>query len=573
MNASNSRILTKIKTLLWPARPSAEQSKSSALARLGFASTIIAICFFALSAKAIYLTVIIDKNQNISGQSSLPAQRGEIYDRNGQVLAHNIPIVTLYADPKHIMDIEDTARKLAHFLPEKTARQIQSQLTRNGRYVELDNRLTPARHAEILRLGLPGIYFLPSIARIYPQGREAAHLLGQIDIDGNGIAGLERSFNRKLAAGEDITLSIDVNVQSIIRRELAAQIQRFEAIGGAGLLLDIETGELISAVSLPDYNPNHYQLASSESLFNNATKGVFEMGSIFKVLNTAIALETGASNLNSQFEVSKPIRVARHSIRDYHTYYRKLNLSEVLVFSSNIGSAKIAESYGAQVQKSYLEKLGLLKRPDLALPETASPLFPDNWGRLSTMTISFGHGISVSPVHAASAIAAASGYGEYIEPTILKRQPDEIFERRRIFSEETVRAIRTMMRLVVTHKEGTANFADADGYLVGAKTGTAEKVENKRYNKNANRVSLVASFPVSSPRYLLFVMVDEPKGQKHSSGFATAGWVAAPIAKRVIEHIAPMLNVFPVDKNAPEIRQNLIPQLLRYKKGAIVASF
>ena len=240
--------------------------------------------------------------------------------------------------------------------------EIKRLLTRNSRYVELKNKLVPARHAEILRLGLPGIYFKSSVARIYPQGREAAHLLGQIDVDGKGIAGIERSFNDRLAAGEDITPSIDVNVQSIIRRELAAQIQRFEAIGGAGLLLDIETGELVSAVSLPDYNPNHYQLASSESLFNNATKGVFEMGSIFKVLNTAIALETNVSSIHSQFEVSKPIRVAQHSIRDYHPYYRKLNLSEILVFSSNIGSAKIAESYGPQVQKSYFEKLGLLKR-------------------------------------------------------------------------------------------------------------------------------------------------------------------------------------------------------------------
>lgn len=573
MIARQNSIISKLKTLLWPARPAPAQSKKSALNRLGFAASVIALCFFALSAKAIYLTVIIEKDSQLSGKSALPAQRGEIYDRNGQVLAHNIPIITLYADPKHIMDADDTARKLAHYLPDTSAREIKRLLTRNSRYVELKNKLVPARHAEILRLGLPGIYFKSSVARIYPQGREAAHLLGQIDVDGKGIAGIERSFNDRLAAGEDITLSIDVNVQSIIRRELAAQIQRFEAIGGAGLLLDIETGELVSAVSLPDYNPNHYQLASSESLFNNATKGVFEMGSIFKVLNTAIALETNVSSIHSQFEVSKPIRVARHSIRDYHPYYRKLNLSEILVFSSNIGSAKIAESYGPQVQKSYFEKLGLLKRPDLALPETSSPLVPDKWGRISTMTISFGHGISVSPVHAASAIAAASGYGEYIEPTILKREAGEIFERRRIFSEDTVRAIRTMMRLVVTHKEGTANFADADGYLVGAKTGTAEKIENKRYNKNSNRVSLVASFPVSSPRYLLFVMVDEPKGQKHSHGYATAGWVAAPAAKQVIEHIAPMLNVFPVDKDAPEIRQNLIPQLLRYKTGAIVASF
>ena len=563
----------KLARLFWPAAPSPSQSHRRALGRLKIASACIAICFLALSAKAVHLTLITESNGILTHQAKNAAQRGVIKDRNGAVLAHNVPITTLHADPKHILDIEYTARALAPHLPHKTASELRRDLSRSTRYVALDRKLTPTRHADILNLGLPGIYFAPSTARIYPHGREAAHLLGQLNTDGKGIAGVEKSFDSTLSDGADITLSLDINVQAIIRTQLKAQISKFEAIGGAGLLLDVETGEIISAVSLPDYDPNHYQLAGKDALFNNATKGVFEMGSIFKVLNTAIALETGSSSVYESYDVRKPIRVSRHRIRDYHPYDRNLNLTEVLVFSSNIGSAKVAEQIGPQRQKAYLDKLGLLKRPDLQLPETASPLLPANWGRLASMTISFGHGMSVTPIHATSAIAAAAGHGEYIEPTLLKRKPGELFERKRIFSDETVRAVRTMMRLVVTHKEGTANFAEAPGYLIGAKTGTAEKIINKGYNRKANRVSLVASFPISNPRYLLFVMVDEPKGQKHSYGYATAGWVTAPLARDIIGHIAPMLGVYPVAQNSPEIKQNLIPDLLRYKKGAIVASF
>ena len=567
------RTARRLRRIFWPDRPSPAVSHKRAIGRLKLTSVCIAGCFLALSAKAVHLTLIADMKTGYSPHRADTAERGVITDRNGTMLAHNVPLTVLHADPKHIMDLDHTVQALAPYLPHKSAHQLRSDLSRNTRYVALDRKLTPSRHADILNLGLPGIYFSPSVARIYPQGREAAHLLGQLNTDGQGIAGLEKSLNARLQAGEDVALSIDISIQAIIRRQLQAQIARFEAIGGAGLLLDIQTGELISAVSLPDYDPNHYQLASVDSLFNNATKGVFEMGSIFKVLNTAIALETNASTVNSSYDVRKPIRVSRHRIGDYHPYDRHLNLTEVLVFSSNIGSARIAEQIGTQRQKAYMDKLGLLKRPDMRLPETAAPLLPANWGRLASMTISFGHGMSVTPVHAVSAIAAAAGHGEYIEPTLLKRTPGELYERRRIFSEETVRAVRTMMRLVVTHKEGTANFADAKGYMVGAKTGTAEKIKNKGYDRKANRVSLVASFPVSDPRYLLFVMVDEPQGQKHSYGFATAGWVAAPLARDIITHISPMLNVFPVAQDAPEIEQNLIPDLLRYKNGAIVASF
>ncbi len=220
-----------------------------------------------------------------------------------------------------------------------------------------------------------------------------------------------------------------------------------------------------------------------------------------------------------------------------------------------------------------MDKLGLLERPTLELTETAQPLYPARWGRLSSYTISFGHGISVSPIHVAGAVSAAAGTGEFIAPTLLKRRPDELFERVRIFSDETTRKVRSMMRLAVSHEDGTANFAEAPGYLVGAKTGTAEKIKNKRYDKTANLVSVVAAFPINDPEYLVFVMVDEPKPQEHSYGYATAGWVAAPVIAEIVNRIAPILNVHPIDINQPEIRQTLEPDLRIGEKGAIRASY
>ena len=376
-----------------------------------------------------------------------------------------------------------------------------------------------------------------------------------------------------MSAGQKISLSVDLGVQAVVRRALAKQIETFEALGGTGLVTKIKTGEIIAIASLPDYDPNHYATARPEALFNQATKGVFEMGSIFKVLNTAIALEAGSAGLTSTYDVTRPLRVGSFPIRDYHPHNRFLNLSEVLVYSSNIGSARIAEDIGPEIQRGFMDKLGLLDRPALELTETAQPLYPARWGRLSSYTISFGHGISVSPVHVAGAVSAAAGTGEFIAPTLFKRRPDKVVERVRIFSDETTRKVRSMMRLAVSHEDGTAKFAEAYGYLVGAKTGTAEKIKNKRYDKSANLVSVIAAFPINDPEYLIFVMVDEPKPQKHSHGYATAGWVAAPVIAEIINRIAPILNVHPVDINQPEIRQNLEPDLHIGVKGAFRASY
>ncbi|MGC6537207.1 MAG: peptidoglycan D,D-transpeptidase FtsI family protein [Candidatus Puniceispirillaceae bacterium] len=547
--------------LLWPSKPQPAQSKRIALGRLRFAMVAVALGFSLLGGKAFYLATNPELRSSHASKSQPLIERGHITDRNGKVLATSVPVKILHADPKLILDPFETAAKLAPLLPKWTEERLLKRFATNTRYVELERRLTPRRHRDILNLGLPGIAVTPTNARLYPHGNEAAHILGTIDVDGKGIAGIEKQFDETLQKGLPVALSIDVGVQAIMRAEIQKQIDEFEAIGGAGLILDIKTGEILALASLPDFNPNHFASAIDDARFNRATKGVFEMGSIFKVLNTAVALESGAVALGQRFEVSKPLRVSRFQIRDYHPYDRPLNISEILVYSSNIGSARIAEAIGPDTQRAYMERLGLLDRLSLELPEVARPLIPQRWERIASMTISYGHGLSVTPVHASAAIAAAAGDGVYRAPTLLKRDPLSVPLETRIFSADNVKAVRSMMRLVVSHKDGTGNFAEAPGYLVGGKTGTAEKIEGKKYNKKANMVSFVGTFPAHDPAYLLFVMVDEPKGQKQSYGYATAGWVAAPAIRRIVEQIAPKLGIYPVDENAPEIRQNLIPGL------------
>ena len=560
-------------SLVWPARLVPEQARSTAQMRLIFSGALACACFAVIGAKAFHLATTTNSSDTEVYVRIAGADRGTIFDRNGRMLAQTIPVMTLHADPKQILDPFEVAEKLSVLLPDRTTKELLAALSRKTRYVELDRRITPRRHAAILGLGLPGIFITPSNLRTYPNGKEAAHILGQVNRDGNGIAGIEKSMDGRLSDGHDVSLSIDLGVQAVVRRALAKQIKTFEAIGGTGLVSNIKTGEIIAIASLPDYDPNRYNAAKPEALFNQATKGVFEMGSIFKVLNTAIALEAGSASLNSTYDVTRPLRISGFPIRDYHPYDRFLNLSEVLVYSSNIGSARIAEEIGPEIQRSYMDKLGLLDHPALELTETAQPLYPAKWGRLSSYTISFGHGISVSPIHVAGAVSAAAGTGEFITPTLFKRGPDEVIERVRIFSDETARKVRSMMRLAVSHEEGTANLAEAPGYLVGAKTGTAEKIKNKRYDKSANLVSVVAAFPINDPEYLIFVMLDEPKPQKQSHGFATAGWVAAPVISEIVNRIAPILNVHPIDINQPEIRQNLEPDLRIGGKGAIRASY
>ena len=568
-----SGIIGFLRGLVLPARPDPARSRRIAEVRLVVSAAFVLIVFTAIATRVVLLATQ-EANARTAGINVPGTERGQILDRNGRLLATNLPITMLHADPSEIMDPRAAARALAPLLARHDEASLHRLLTKKTRYVELDRKLTPARHAEILGLGIPGVYFRNSKLRSYPSGKLAAHILGQVDKDNNGLAGLEKTLDARLSAGEDIQLALDAGVQAIVAREIARQMEIFEAIGGAGVMLDIANGEVIAMVSLPDYNPNHFAKIVDDARFNRATLGLYEMGSTFKVLNTAIALQAGTTTLETRYEVSKPLRVARHTIRDFHMHDWKLSVPEILVLSSNIGSARMAAEIGAETQKAFLRRMGLFDKPQLELPEVARPLIPRSWRQSEIATISYGHGIAVSPLHLASAISAASGTGIWIEPTLLRRHPSEIPVETRIFSEETTRAVRSMMRLVVKHPDGTGNFAEATGYMVGGKTGTSEKINpDGGYFEDRNIASFAATFPVHEPRYVLVVMVDEPKPQKFSYGYATGGWVAAPAAKRIIEHAAPLLGLHPVDENSPEIRQKLHMEFKIGKEEKTLASF
>ena len=568
-----SSILQKLRRLVLPSRPDPAKSRRIAEGRLVVSCGVALAVFMTIGTRVLLLSTTTEASSAPAIPMASNVERGQILDRKGRLLASNLPMTVLHADPTEIMNIADAAEKLAPLIENHDVASLTKLLSKKTRYVELDRKLTPGRHAQILQLGIPGVYFRDGNLRVYPRGNAAAHILGQVDTQNIGIAGMEKSMDARLMAGEDVTLSIDIGLQAIISREIARQIDTFEAIGGAGVLLDIKSGEVLAMVSLPDFNPNHLGKISDDAKFNRATKGMYEMGSTFKVLNTAIALETGTVSLGQRYDVAKPLRISRFAISDYHMYSRPLNISEILVYSSNIGSAKMADQFGAETQRAYMDRLGLLERLPLELPEIGNPLTPARWKRVETMTVSYGHGISISPAHLASAVAAASGDGTLTPPTLLKRMPGDKPMKTRIFSEVTTRAVRSMMRLVVSHPDGTGNFAEAPGYMVGGKTGTAEKIDNGRYNRRANLATFVATFPTHDPRYVLTIMVDEPKGQKHSAGYATGGWVAAPAVRRIVEQAAPLLGIHPVDEKSPEIRQKLLFDLQIGEEANALASY
>jgi cell division protein FtsI (penicillin-binding protein 3) len=475
------------------------------------------------------------------------ATRGEIVDRNGIILATSLPIASLYADPQEILNVDEAADKLSVILPSLSREEFRVKLSGKGRFVWLRRNLTPQQVYNINALGIPGISFEDGERRVFPHGRTASHLLGMTDVDGKGIAGIERYFDDALRqAGHRVQLSIDLRIQAILHQELSAAVARFEALGAAGVILDAQTGEVAAMVSLPDFNPNNIGTMQGEAAFNRVTKGVYEMGSTFKLLTAAMALDSGKIKLEDRYDATKPIRIARFTIADYHPKNRWLSVPEILIYSSNIGSAKMALHLGGKMQKAYLRKLGLLRQLSVELPEVGTPLYPVSWRDINTMTISYGHGIAITPMQMVAAIATVVNGGYYLTPTLLKRDKPkpggDVIQQ--VFSKKTSEKMRNLMRLVVAR--GTGRKAAVPGYRVGGKTGTAEKQRNGVYRKEALISSFVAAFPIEAPRYVLLVLVDEPKGNKSTYYYATGGWVAAPVIKKLVERIAPMVGIQPI---------------------------
>ncbi len=516
--------------------------------RLLVTGVVFMIAFIAISARLVELTVFGPPSRppvaHVAAAAPSIAGRADIIDRNGVILATSLPSASLFADPRDIMDAEDAAARLVQVLPGLNYSEVLAKLDSGSRFVWLSRNLTPNQQFEVNRLGIPGLAFRQGERRVYPQGREAAHILGLTDIDGNGIAGIEKQFTDALKdATQPLQLSIDIRVQSLLRGELMNSMVEFKARAAAAAVIDAQTGEVMAMVSLPDFDPNLPATMLGDAGFNRASKGVYEMGSTFKLFTTAMALDSDTVGLKDGYDASKPIRIARYTITDYHGKNRWLSVPEILIYSSNIGTAKMAMDIGAKVQKFYLERFGLLRPSEVELPEIGLPQYPRRWGDISTMTISYGHGISVSPLQLAGAVAALVNGGIRRPVSLLKHRGLGAPEGERVLSAQTSDKMRTLMRRVVT--EGTGKNAAAAGYLVGGKTGTAEKQLNGRYVEKSLISSFVGAFPMNDPRYVVIAMLDEPKGTEKTFNYATGGWVAAPVVGRTIAGMGPLLGLMP----------------------------
>lgn len=497
-----------------------------------------------------------------SGAVAARAGRGDILDRNGVVLATSLPTVNLYADAREIPDAKGVTNKLAGVLTDIDKTDFLQKLGSERSFIYLKRNLTPNQQYEVNRLGIPGLYFERGERRVYPHGNLAAHAIGMTDIDGHGVSGLEKSFDEHLSASDKpLRLSIDMRVQHILREELTSTIEEFDAIGATGIVMDVTTGELIATASLPDFNPNNppspgnASAREPDATFNRATLGVYEMGSTFKLFTAAAALDAGITTLERRYDATNPIQIARFSITDYHAQKRWLSVPEILIHSSNIGAARMAVDLGTTGFKGFLNKLGMFDRPAIELSETGMPLAPQPWRDISTMTVSYGHGLAVTPMHMATAVGALVNGGVLHKATLLKHEGDQPASGKKVLSAETSRKMRGLMRQVVS--EGTGSKADVPGYFVGGKTGTAEKNVNGHYVRKALLSSFVSAFPMTSPRYAVIVIVDEPHGTKSSFGYATAGWTAAPTAGRIVARMAPLVGIAPVHSEGSEKRSSM----------------
>ncbi|MDF1626925.1 MAG: penicillin-binding protein 2 [Parvibaculaceae bacterium] len=476
-----------------------------------------------------------------------PVQRRDIVDRNGEVMATDIITASLYADARKVLDPRETARQIFSVLPDLELTMLEERLASGRAFVWLKRDVTPREQQAVHNLGQPGLGFRREQKRVYPNGNTASHVLGSVDVDNRGTAGMEYYIDNSddLADGA-LELSIDLRVQHAVRTELAAAMEEFSAKAAIGVVMDVTTGEVVASVSLPDFDPNDPMGSPTRSRFNAATLGVYEMGSTFKAFSVAAALDSGRINLSTSYDAREPIRVSRFTISDYHAQKRYLSVPELFMHSSNIGTAKMVLDLGREEHRGFLGRLGLLTRAEIELPEAGRPLLPDRWTDVSAMTISYGHGLSVSPLNVVAANATLVNGGLSVRPTFLRRRGlREDAAGERVMSQTTSDAMRALLRLVV--EQGTGRNADVMGYPVMGKTGTAEKAVNGGYAKRALLTSFLSAFPANDPRYSMLVVFDEPQATPETYGYATAGWNAAPVTSRVVRRIAPILGLRPVD--------------------------
>lgn len=528
-----------------------------ARSRITLAIIAVAICYSVIAARLIFFGVLEPDHSagRMLADNTTTARRPDLIDRNGDLLATDINTASLYAEPRRVVDADEAIELLSRELPDLEMKQAYDRLKSNAGFVWLKRELTPSQQDRILALGIPGIGFRRETHRFYPKGSIASHIVGHVNIDNSGIAGIEKYVddrglrdlrnsgmmqNQRL---EPVQLAIDLRVQHFIRDELAKGMERYKAIAAGAVVLDIHTGEILGMASLPDYDPNKPVDALKKDRLNRMSAGLFEMGSTFKTFTVAMALDSGKVQMSDMFDASKPIRIAGFTINDFHGKRRALTVPEVFIYSSNIGAAKMADTQSIAEHREFIQRLGLLSRSAVELPEVAKPVEPAEWKKINSITIAYGHGMTTTPLQTAVAGAALVNGGKLIPPTLFMRSAEQADAlARQVVRPETSDDMRYLMRLNV--EKGSGRQADVPGYRVGGKTGTAEKVVNGKYSSQKRFNAFLAAFPIDNPRYVVLVIIDEPKPEEGKSG-ATAGANAAPMVANIIRRSAPVLGVVP----------------------------
>lgn len=535
-------------------RGASARSPRASQRRIFLAAAIFAGCFSLVGARLVGLAITGGDGAPRVAYAKPEGQvvRPDILDRNGDVLATDISVASLFADARHVIDPEEATAKLVSVLPDLDASEVVRKLSSGRAFNWIKRDLTPKQHQAVHDLGIAGLEFRRERKRVYPNGATAANVLGLVNIDNRGIAGMERYIDRNVLDEKDepkkpVVLSLDVTVQHALRDELQKGMKEFTAKAAVGIIMNIYTGEVVALSSLPDFDPNDPMAVSADARFNRATLGVYELGSVFKAVTMAAALNSGLVDPNAKVDATKPMKVGRFTISDYHAENKKMTLPEIFMHSSNIGTAKIALEIGSDVHREYLKRFGLLEKPQIELPEAGAPLLPARWSEITNITTSYGHGIAVTPLQVVSALSTIVNGGTRVTPTLVRR--DGAQHGPRVISEGTSRDMRWLLRLVV--EEGTGKNADVVGYPVMGKTGTAEKPENGGYARHKLITSFVSAFPANKPRYAMIIMFDEPKGTKKTYGYATAGWNAAPVTARVVKRVAPLLDIEPEQPERP----------------------
>ncbi len=529
--------------------------QKSIASRLIFVIAIISLCFLSIGYKLI--TVALSKSEESIHFARAEVHRGEIVDRNGLLLAINLPGASLFANPKQILDQVDAAEKLSKILPSLDKKKLLSEFKSDKSFMWLKRDLTIHEKQLVHNLGIPGIYFEEEEKRVYTYGNLLSHLIGYVGRDNEGLAGLEKSYDKYLSdpnQQEPLKLTIDARIQAIVNEELDYSIQHFRALAGFAIVVDPNTGEVLACVSKPDFNPHNPTSATADQLFNRYSLGVYEMGSGIKTINVAISLDSEKVTMSDAYDITS-LRVANFNVKDTHPSKGYHTVPEIFLHSSNIGMAQMILEVGQDEYKKYLEKFGLFDKLDIDIPERGHPIVPHSrkWTDLDLSVMSYGYGFAMTPLHFAS-ITSAIVNGGYIYPTHFVKR-DEAPVGTKVLKDSTSEDMKRLLRLVVA--KGTGRKAAVEGYVVGGKTGTAEKRKGRHYDHNSRMASFVAITPAHDPKYLVYVMLDQPQATKETFGFALAGWNAAPLTKNIIERIVALKGLSPYDENDIAIKEQL----------------